>query len=153
MGLLSTDQHSFEKQFIPVNTDVLMMRSHSFAIWSFRIAVFLRPQRHLMALRFQHVSQVHGLLLVSCFAESSSLHSACVHESAVHSRVFQILYRNEEVSINDAMLFRVHLLLDGERVSLDRPATGDFLSWLNHFLSLLDPRWVKEKLQVDSKIW
>lgn len=81
-----------------------------------------------MALRFQHVSQVHGLLLVSCFAESSSLHSACVHESAVHSRVFQILYRNEEVSINDAMLFRVHLLLDGERVSLDRPATGDFLS-------------------------
>lgn len=49
-------------------------------------------------------------------SESSSLHSACVHESAVHSRVFQILYRNEEVSINDAMLFRVHLLLDGERV-------------------------------------
>lgn len=48
--------------------------------------------------------------------ESSSLHSACVHESVVHSRIFQILYRNEEVSINDAMLFRVHLLLDGERV-------------------------------------
>ncbi|XP_051015523.1 protein FAM135B [Acomys russatus] len=49
-------------------------------------------------------------------SESSSLHSACVHESAVHSRVFQILYRNEEISINDAMLFRAHLLLDGERV-------------------------------------
>ncbi|XP_031201308.1 protein FAM135B isoform X2 [Mastomys coucha] len=49
-------------------------------------------------------------------SESSSQHSACVHESVVHSRVFQILYRNEEVSINDAMLFRVHLLLDGERV-------------------------------------
>uniref|UniRef100_A0A8D2DE30 Family with sequence similarity 135 member B n=1 Tax=Sciurus vulgaris TaxID=55149 RepID=A0A8D2DE30_SCIVU len=49
-------------------------------------------------------------------SESSSLHSACVHESTVHSRVFQILYRNEEVPINDAMIFRAHLLLDGERV-------------------------------------
>nr|XP_051700827.1 protein FAM135B [Oryctolagus cuniculus] len=49
--------------------------------------------------------------------ESSSLHSACVHENTVHSRVFQILYRNEEVPINDAMIFRAHLLLDGERVS------------------------------------
>nr|XP_027808081.2 protein FAM135B [Marmota flaviventris] len=49
-------------------------------------------------------------------AESSALHSACVHESTVHSRVFQILYRNEEVPINDAMIFRAHLLLDGERV-------------------------------------
>ncbi|KAL1767868.1 FAM135B isoform X1 [Sigmodon hispidus] len=49
-------------------------------------------------------------------SESSNLHSACVHEGTVHSRVFQILYRNEEVPINDAMLFRAHLLLDGERV-------------------------------------
>uniref|UniRef100_A0A5F4WCC4 Family with sequence similarity 135 member B n=1 Tax=Callithrix jacchus TaxID=9483 RepID=A0A5F4WCC4_CALJA len=48
--------------------------------------------------------------------ESSSLHSACVHDSTVHSRVFQILYRNEEVPINDAVVFRAHLLLDGERV-------------------------------------
>ncbi|KAM6170707.1 protein FAM135B [Erethizon dorsatum] len=48
--------------------------------------------------------------------ESSSLHSACVHESTVHSRVFQILYRNEEVPINDAVIFRAHLLLDGEKV-------------------------------------
>ncbi|XP_040591506.1 protein FAM135B isoform X1 [Mesocricetus auratus] len=49
-------------------------------------------------------------------SESSNLHSACVHETAVHSRVFQILYRNEEVPINDAMLFRAHFLLDGERI-------------------------------------
>ncbi|XP_004743656.1 protein FAM135B [Mustela putorius furo] len=48
--------------------------------------------------------------------DSSSLRSAYAHENAVHSRVFQILYRNEEVSINDAVLFRAHLLLDGERV-------------------------------------
>nr|XP_025727312.1 protein FAM135B [Callorhinus ursinus] len=48
--------------------------------------------------------------------DSSNLHSACTHENAVHSRVFQILYRNEEVPINDAVIFRAHLLLDGERV-------------------------------------
>ncbi|XP_058898835.1 protein FAM135B [Kogia breviceps] len=48
--------------------------------------------------------------------DSGSLHSACVRESTAHSRVFQILYRNEEVPINDAVIFRAHLLLDGERV-------------------------------------
>ncbi|XP_031295532.2 protein FAM135B [Camelus dromedarius] len=48
--------------------------------------------------------------------DGGSLHSACVHESTVHSRVFQILYRNEEVPVNDAVVFRAHLLLDGERV-------------------------------------
>ncbi|KAF0871177.1 protein FAM135B isoform X1 [Crocuta crocuta] len=48
--------------------------------------------------------------------DGSTLHSACAHENAVHSRVFQILYRNEEVPINDAVIFRAHLLLDGERV-------------------------------------
>ncbi|KAM9690427.1 protein FAM135B [Dama dama] len=48
--------------------------------------------------------------------DSGSPHSACVHDSTMHSRVFQILYRNEEVPINDAVIFRAHLLLDGERV-------------------------------------
>ncbi|XP_020741520.2 protein FAM135B isoform X1 [Odocoileus virginianus] len=48
--------------------------------------------------------------------DSGIPHSACIHDSTVHSRVFQILYRNEEVPINDAVIFRAHLLLDGERV-------------------------------------
>ncbi|XP_054446081.1 protein FAM135B [Pteronotus mesoamericanus] len=49
--------------------------------------------------------------------DGSSLHAAaCVHESTMHSRVFQILYRNEEVPISDLAIFRAHLLLDGERV-------------------------------------
>ncbi|XP_036904493.1 protein FAM135B [Sturnira hondurensis] len=47
--------------------------------------------------------------------DSSSLYSACVCESTVHSRIFQILYRNEEVPVSDVALFRAHLLLDGER--------------------------------------
>ncbi|XP_077207559.1 protein FAM135B isoform X2 [Paroedura picta] len=46
----------------------------------------------------------------------SVLRSACVHENSVYSRVFQILYRNEEIVINECMNFKVHLLLDGERV-------------------------------------
>uniref|UniRef100_A0A8C3MEG0 Uncharacterized protein n=1 Tax=Geospiza parvula TaxID=87175 RepID=A0A8C3MEG0_GEOPR len=46
----------------------------------------------------------------------SSLCSTCVHENNVYSRIFQILYRNEEIILNETMNFRVHLLLDGERV-------------------------------------
>uniref|UniRef100_A0A8C8ID51 DUF676 domain-containing protein n=1 Tax=Oncorhynchus tshawytscha TaxID=74940 RepID=A0A8C8ID51_ONCTS len=38
------------------------------------------------------------------------------NDTTVFSRIFQILYRNEEVNIDDRMLFKVHLLLDGERV-------------------------------------
>uniref|UniRef100_A0A8D1LUI1 DUF676 domain-containing protein n=1 Tax=Sus scrofa TaxID=9823 RepID=A0A8D1LUI1_PIG len=53
---------------------------------------------------------------ISFREDSGSLRSACIHESTVHSRVFQILYRNEEVPVNDAVIFRAHLLLDGERV-------------------------------------
>ncbi|KAM8966780.1 protein FAM135B [Pelodytes ibericus] len=43
-------------------------------------------------------------------------YSPCVSDSVVYSRVFQILYRNEDIVINDVMIFKAHLLLDGERV-------------------------------------
>ncbi|KAJ8403073.1 hypothetical protein AAFF_G00359890 [Aldrovandia affinis] len=46
----------------------------------------------------------------------SSFTSAGVHDGSVFSRIFQILYRNEEIAVNDSMNFKVHLLLDGERV-------------------------------------
>uniref|UniRef100_A0A672GZS5 Family with sequence similarity 135 member B n=1 Tax=Salarias fasciatus TaxID=181472 RepID=A0A672GZS5_SALFA len=46
----------------------------------------------------------------------SSFSSAGVYDGAVFSRIFQILYRNEEIAVNDCMIFKVHLLLDGERV-------------------------------------
>uniref|UniRef100_A0A673KA86 Protein FAM135B-like n=1 Tax=Sinocyclocheilus rhinocerous TaxID=307959 RepID=A0A673KA86_9TELE len=45
-----------------------------------------------------------------------SFSSAGVHDGGVFSRIFQILYRNEEVTLEDRMNFRVQLLLDGERV-------------------------------------
>lgn len=41
-----------------------------------------------------------------------------MYDGVVFGRIFQILYRNEEVSLEDRVIFRVHLLLDGDRVSL-----------------------------------
>ncbi|XP_066435011.1 protein FAM135B [Eleutherodactylus coqui] len=43
-------------------------------------------------------------------------HSPCVFDNVVYSQIFQILYRNEDIDINDVMIFKVHLFLDGERV-------------------------------------
>uniref|UniRef100_A0A6Q2XBI0 DUF676 domain-containing protein n=1 Tax=Esox lucius TaxID=8010 RepID=A0A6Q2XBI0_ESOLU len=51
-----------------------------------------------------------------CSFSSAGVHDGVNEGTLVFSRIFQILYRNEEVSINDRMLFKVHLLLDGERV-------------------------------------
>lgn len=42
--------------------------------------------------------------------------SPCIYENNVYSRIFQILYRNEEIVINESMIFKVHLLLDIEKV-------------------------------------
>nr|XP_055076103.1 protein FAM135B isoform X1 [Misgurnus anguillicaudatus] len=50
------------------------------------------------------------------YTGESSFITAGVHDGAVFSRIFQILYRNEEVTLEDRMNFRVHLLLDGEKV-------------------------------------
>ncbi|KAM3858032.1 protein FAM135B [Diretmus argenteus] len=49
-------------------------------------------------------------------AGECSFSSAGVYDGTVFSRIFQILYRNEEIAVNDCMNFKVHLLLDGERV-------------------------------------
>ncbi|KAM4704912.1 protein FAM135B [Rhinophrynus dorsalis] len=48
--------------------------------------------------------------------DDPGLYSPCVYDNVVYSRIFQILYRNEDIVINDVMAFKVHLLLDGERV-------------------------------------
>ncbi|XP_056255669.1 protein FAM135B [Seriola aureovittata] len=49
-------------------------------------------------------------------AGECSFSSAGIYDGTVFSRIFQILYRNEEIVVNDCMIFKVHLLLDGERV-------------------------------------
>ncbi|MEQ2260753.1 hypothetical protein XENORESO_001055, partial [Xenotaenia resolanae] len=53
--------------------------------------------------------------------EECSFNSAGVYDGNVFSRIFQILYRNEEIAVNDCMIFKVHLLLDGERVLMYCP--------------------------------
>lgn len=58
------------------------------------------------------------LCLSFCLVGECSFSSAGVHDGGVFSRIFQILYRNEEVTLEDRMNFRLHLLLDGERVSV-----------------------------------
>ncbi|GAB0096958.1 protein FAM135B [Sergentomyia squamirostris] len=42
--------------------------------------------------------------------------SACIVGGAGASRVFQILYRNEEVSLRDVIMFRAHLLVDSRHL-------------------------------------
>ncbi|XP_008419575.1 protein FAM135B [Poecilia reticulata] len=49
-------------------------------------------------------------------AGECSFSSMGVYDGSVFSRIFQILYRNEEIAVNDCMIFKVHLLLDGERL-------------------------------------
>uniref|UniRef100_A0A4W5QHF3 Family with sequence similarity 135 member B n=1 Tax=Hucho hucho TaxID=62062 RepID=A0A4W5QHF3_9TELE len=51
-----------------------------------------------------------------CSFSSAGVHDGVHEDTMVFSRIFQILYRNEEINVNDRMLFKVHLLLDGERV-------------------------------------
>ncbi|XP_051925784.1 protein FAM135B isoform X2 [Hippocampus zosterae] len=49
-------------------------------------------------------------------AGECSFSSPGVYDGTVFSHIFQILYRNEDITVNDGMLFKVHLLLDGERL-------------------------------------
>ncbi|XP_053142716.1 protein FAM135A isoform X3 [Hemicordylus capensis] len=54
---------------------------------------------------------------------------ASVHDNVVCSKTFQILYKNEEVSVNDAMIFKVKMLLDERKIE-------ESLNEMNFLLSL-----------------
>lgn len=43
---------------------------------------------------------------------------ASVHDALVCSKTFQILYKNEEVVLNDVMIFKVKMLLDERKVNV-----------------------------------
>uniref|UniRef100_A0A4W6CH66 Family with sequence similarity 135 member B n=1 Tax=Lates calcarifer TaxID=8187 RepID=A0A4W6CH66_LATCA len=66
--------------------------------------------------------ELHKFHNVDLFQRGQQTHRECsfssagVYDGTVFSRIFQILYRNEEIAVNDCMIFKVHLLLDGERV-------------------------------------
>ncbi|XP_042325541.1 protein FAM135A isoform X2 [Sceloporus undulatus] len=69
--------------------------------------------------------------------EASLLHAASadlafpasVHDNVVCSKTFQILYKNEEVSVNDVMIFKVKMLLDERKIE-------ESLNEMNFLLSL-----------------
>ncbi|XP_006899545.1 PREDICTED: protein FAM135A-like [Elephantulus edwardii] len=69
--------------------------------------------------------------------EASLLHTtgitlafpASVHDSLICSKTFQILYKNEEVVLNDVMIFKVKMLLDEKRIE-------ETLEEINFLLSL-----------------
>ncbi|XP_009070794.1 PREDICTED: protein FAM135A isoform X2 [Acanthisitta chloris] len=56
--------------------------------------------------------------------EASLLHAtgadlafpASVHDNVVCSKTFQILYKNEEVAVNDVMIFKIKMLLDERKI-------------------------------------
>ncbi|KAG3289725.1 protein FAM135A isoform X4 [Ictidomys tridecemlineatus] len=58
---------------------------------------------------------------------------ASVHESLICSKTFQILYKNEEVVLNDVMLFKVKMLLDEKKIEETLEEMSFLLSLDLHF--------------------
>ncbi|XP_014402850.1 PREDICTED: protein FAM135A isoform X7 [Myotis brandtii] len=58
---------------------------------------------------------------------------ASVHDSLICSKTFQILYKNEEVVLNDVMIFKVKMLLDEKKIEETLEEMGFLLSLDLHF--------------------
>ncbi|KAM7136049.1 protein FAM135A isoform 9-T9 [Molossus nigricans] len=58
---------------------------------------------------------------------------ASVHDSLICSKTFQILYKNEEVVLNDVMIFKVKMLLDEKKIEETLEEIGFLLSLDLHF--------------------
>ncbi|XP_036269175.1 protein FAM135A isoform X31 [Pipistrellus kuhlii] len=58
---------------------------------------------------------------------------ASVHDSLICSKTFQILYKNEEVALNDVMIFKVKMLLDEKKIEETLEEMGFLLSLDLHF--------------------
>lgn len=84
-----------------------------------------------------------------CIPESSTGAglSPCVIGETGASRIFQILYRNEEITLRDVVVFRVHLL--GKQASLIRPFTEyNLINRIIIFSSfIVDSRHLKESIE------
>ncbi|XP_060045970.1 protein FAM135A isoform X6 [Erinaceus europaeus] len=73
--------------------------------------------------------------------EASLLHAtgmtlafpASVHDSLICSKTFQILYKNEEVVLNDVMIFKVKMLLDEKKIEETLEEISYLLSLDLHF--------------------
>ncbi|XP_042637498.1 protein FAM135A [Orycteropus afer afer] len=58
---------------------------------------------------------------------------ASVHDSLICSKTFQILYKNEEVVLNDVMIFKVKMLLDEKKIEETLEEISFLLSLDLHF--------------------
>ncbi|XP_063169290.1 protein FAM135A isoform X4 [Candoia aspera] len=58
---------------------------------------------------------------------------ASVHDNVVCSKTFQILYKNEEVCVNDAMIFKIKMLLDERKIEESLNEMSFLLSLDLHF--------------------
>ncbi|XP_074093404.1 protein FAM135A isoform X3 [Macrotis lagotis] len=73
--------------------------------------------------------------------EASLLHAtgldlafpASVHDNIICSKIFQILYKNEEIVINDVMIFKVKMLLDEKKIEESLDEMNFLLSLDLHF--------------------
>lgn len=79
----------------------------------------------------------------SSASTANILHPACVLNGSFISQTFQILYRNEDVSLSDMAQFRLHVLVDSHKV---RPL---LLLLLHYRLELCSTHLVLPVLTID----
>ena len=61
-------------------------------------------------------------LLFTGFSNSTAV--ASIENNVVTTRAFQILYRNEDINLCDAVLYRIHTLVDSSRLEENLESLG-----------------------------
>lgn len=68
--------------------------------------------------QFRRYKSFTNTLIYNGFCLGSDLaFPASVQDDVICSKTFQILYKNEEVVVNDVLVFKVMMLLDEKKVS------------------------------------
>ena len=62
------------------------------------------------------------------FSAANNAFPACIINGTAVSQTFQILYRNEEVSLKNAFNFKVHVIVEAGKVRKKRSHLFAFLS-------------------------
>lgn len=67
---------------------------------------------------YSDMSSNHSLNVHGSRSGSDLAFPASVQDDVICSKTFQILYKNEEVVVNDVLLFKVMMLLEEKKASL-----------------------------------
>ena len=54
------------------------------------------------------------------FSASSIVYPACVINGAAVTKTFQIMYRNEEVRLEDCINFKIHAIVEAGKVRIEK---------------------------------